>query len=105
MTSRIEVHATPWQEVVLACRKCGKKLGNEGFGPDGDQALPRALRSVLRRDGRRQEVRVVETRCLGLCPKRAVAVLLASRPGTLLAVGAGTPAEIVMTRLTGLGGR
>ena len=99
MAGTIETHPTPWREVVLACRKCGKKLGNKGFGPSKDDTLPRALKAELRRTGRRHDVRVVETRCLGICPKRAVTVLLARNPGEVMEVPAGTPASDVLARL------
>ena len=95
----IDIHPTAWREVVLVCRKCGKKLGNEGFGPGGQASLPRALKAQLRRTGRRQEVRVVDTRCLGVCPKRAVSVLRAGRPGEVLTVPPGTGALAVLDRL------
>ena len=97
----VEVHATPWRDVVLVCRKCGKKLDNEGFGPSGTDTLPRALKAALRAAGRRRDVRVAETKCLGLCPKRAVAVVLSRRPGEIMAAPAGTPAAAVLGRLDG----
>ena len=95
----IEAHPTPWRDVVVACRKCGKKLDDEGFGTDGDQTLPRALKSTLRAAGPRRDVRVVESKCLGLCPKKAVAVVLARNPGEILAVPPGTPAARLLDRL------
>ena len=95
----LDVHPTPWHDVVLVCRKCGKKLGNAGFGPSGSDTLARALKDGLRQGGRRRDVRVAETRCLGLCPKRAVAVLLSRSPGEIMAVPAGTPAAAVLGRL------
>lgn len=101
MTAGIEVHPTAWQDVILVCHKCGKKLDDGGFGPDGDQSLVRALRQALRAAGRRREVRVMETRCMGLCPKRAVALVRAGRPGEILAVPAGTPAQAVLDRDAG----
>jgi predicted metal-binding protein len=86
---------TPWQDIVLVCRKCSKKLDG-GFGPDGDESLGRAMKQMLRATGRRQSVRVIETKCLGLCPKRAVTLLRGSRPGEMLAVSAGTdPAALL----------
>ena len=35
-----------WQNAVLVCRKCSKKLDG-GFGPDGDERLAKALRKRL----------------------------------------------------------
>jgi len=76
---------TPWREVVLVCGKCSKKL-HGGFGPDRDDTLARVLKQALRSAGRRREIRVIETKCLGLCPKDAVTVLPAAAPGALLTV-------------------
>lgn len=76
---------TQWREVVLVCSKCSKKL-HGGFGPDSDKTLSRTLKQALRDAGRRREVRVIETKCLGLCPKDAVTVLQAGAPDALLTV-------------------
>lgn len=95
----IGLHPTPWRDVVLVCRKCVRKLDGEGFGPERDQALPRALKAELRQAGRRRDVQVVETKCLGLCPKGAVSVMAGHRPGQLLAVAPGTPAQAILARL------
>jgi predicted metal-binding protein len=85
---------TPWQEIVLVCRKCSKKLDG-GFGPDGDATLGQAMKQMLRATGRRRAVRVIDTKCLGLCPKGAVTLLRGSRPGEMLAVPGGTdPAAV-----------
>ena len=35
-----------WQQAVLVCRKCSKKLDG-GFGPRGDERLAKALRRHL----------------------------------------------------------
>jgi predicted metal-binding protein len=94
-TNGIKTIPTPWREIVLVCRKCSKKLDG-GFGPDGDEKLGAVLKQSLRAAGRRREVRVIEAKCLGLCPKGAVTVLRGSQPGALLAVSAGTsPADLL----------
>jgi predicted metal-binding protein len=80
---------TPWQDIVLVCRKCSKKLDG-GFGPDGGQRLGPAVKQMLRTTGRRRSVRVIETKCLRLCPKGAVTMLRGSQPGEMLAVPEGT---------------
>lgn len=81
-----------WGPVALVCRKCGKKLGG-GFGRKGRQDLVDAVKRHLKESGNRRALRVVETGCLGLCPKGAVAVALSDR---VLLVGAGTePEEVV----------
>ena len=98
MPNLIEATPTAWDQVILVCRKCSKKLGG-GFGPDGSDTLPRTLKQELRATGRRRSVRVIETKCLGLCPKGAVTVLPASQPGALLAVPRGTAAAALLARL------
>ena len=41
-------------------------------------------------------VLVVEAKCLGLCPKGAVAVIDGNRPGAMLRVARGTDAAVVL---------
>ena len=98
MPDRIASTPTNWDHVVLVCRKCSKKLDG-GFGPDGKDSLPRALKTELRQSGRRRSVRVIETKCLGLCPKGAVTVLPGSAPGAMLAVPEATPVADLLARL------
>ena len=93
---------TSWQDVVIVCAKCSKKLGG-GFGPDGDESLARALKRELRATERRQSVRVVESKCLGLCPNGAVTVVPGRRPGAMLVIPEGTSAAEVLHRSTMLG--
>lgn len=90
---------TDWTDVVLVCRKCAKKLGG-GFGPDGDQSLPKALRKeIAKREGgkpmkkpRRKGARVavVEIDCLDICPKGAAVVVPAGAPSRWRSVPRGT---------------
>lgn len=88
----------PWTELVVLCRKCSRKLDG-GFGPDQDCSLRSALRDTLREQGRRRSVRIVETKCLGVCPKKGVTMMAASRPGRVFVVPAGTAAKDVLTLL------
>ena len=98
MPDPIATTTTQWEQVVLVCRKCSKKL-HGGYGPDGKDSLARALKLGLRDAGRRRTVRVVETKCLGLCPKGAVTVLPAGAPGSLLSVPRATPAAEILALL------
>lgn len=85
----------PWHSVVLVCRKCTRKLDG-GFGKKGKHALADVLEDALHDVGRRREVRVVETDCLDICPKRAVAVVCAARPSEVLTVPEGAdPADLL----------
>jgi predicted metal-binding protein len=94
----IDARPTPWKSVLLLCGKCARKMDG-GFGPDGRDTLRTALRTELKKQGRRRDVRIVETKCLGLCPRKAVTLLDASRPGELLAVPRKTDASDVLARL------
>jgi len=98
VTPSIRAAITPWEEVVLVCRKCSRKLDG-GFGKDGDSTLRTELKLALRKAGRRRQVRVVETGCFSICPKRAVSVMQGSRPGEMLVVPKGTDAADVLRRL------
>lgn len=94
--------STPWTQVVLVCRKCGKKLDG-GFGGKRKDSLKSHLRQALRQAGRRRDVRVLETACFGICPKRGVTALNATHPGTLHVIPAGAPAEEALGTLLGDG--
>ncbi len=91
-----------WRDVVLVCRKCGKR---GGFGPDGDETLAKALRRSLDDgEGRkvkalRRAVGVVEVGCLDICPKHAVVVMKGSDPRSMLLVPKGTEMAEVLGRL------
>lgn len=97
---RIEAVATPWREVVLICGKCSRKLDG-GFGRKGKHALRAELKDALRAAGRRRSVRVAETGCLGLCPKRAVSVLRGGRPDRILAIPARMDPAAVLRHVLG----
>lgn len=97
MSDTIRSVPVKWRSFVLVCGKCSRKLDG-GFGKKGKHALDDALRGILKAAGRR-ELRVVKTGCLGLCPKRAVTVAWAGRPGELMAVPEGTEPEAVLARL------
>ena len=76
-----------WCDTVLVCGKCSKKVDG-GFGPKGKQSLAKLLRKSLGLGkGRKAALGIVETKCLGICPKGAVVV---ARLGDWLIVPAGT---------------
>jgi predicted metal-binding protein len=88
-----------WEEVVLVCRKCSKKVDG-GFGPKGKTSLRKALRKELHlKKGRRARVGVVEADCLKLCPKDAVTVVLGSEPGQWRKVPRGADIKEVAAEL------
>ena len=101
-----------WNDVVLVCRKCSKKLKG-GFGPDGDDTLAKALRQeIARSDGgkprkpkrRGTHIAIIEVGCLDVCPKNAVVTINASTPGEWVLVPRGTDAADVLGRLQLKGG-
>lgn len=99
MTKPIKSVATPAASLIAICAKCGKKLGG-GFGDGGGQSLGKALRRTLGLPKpKRARVRIVETQCLKLCPKGAVAVVHGGDPATILVIPAGTPVMAIARRL------
>lgn len=95
----IKAVKTDWSQVVLVCRKCSKKLDG-GFGAQGDQSLGKALRRATGGGkGRKAGVGVIAVGCFDLCPKDAVVVANASRPGEWVVVPRGAPIEAVTQRL------
>jgi len=89
-----------WAGAILVCGKCSKKVGG-GFGPKGKTSLVKALRKAdgLGK-GRKARVGVIETRCLGICPKNAVMLVDTRHPDRWLAVPAGADVADVAAGLT-----
>ncbi len=99
-TMPIKAAKTRWQDVVLVCRKCSKKLDDEGFGPDGDKSLKKALKKYLKAGkGRKAEITVRWTDCFDVCPKKAVVAVNAARPSEMLIVEPGTDLLEIKARL------
>ena len=99
MSAGVRLHRSKWQESVLVCRKCSKKLDG-GFGPDGDKTLKKALRKYLKAGkGRKAELAVIETGCFDVCPKDAVIAVNAAAPKQLLIVPVGADLLEVKARL------
>lgn len=91
--------AANWTGAVLVCGKCSKKIDG-GFGERGRTSLTKALRALLGlKKGRKAAFGVVETRCLGICPKNAVVMIDTAQPGTWRIVPAGMPVEEVAALL------
>jgi hypothetical protein len=82
--------------VVLECGKCRRKLGADG------KAIRKALKHALK-GGRWGKVRLVETRCFSLCPKRRQ-VLASARSLSdhrLLVIQTTSSVEAALTYLLG----
>lgn len=74
MKPAIRTVATCSEILVAICKKCGKKVGG-GFGDGGTASLRKALTKHLDLPKwKRSPIRIVETGCMKLCPKGAVAV-------------------------------
>jgi hypothetical protein len=84
----------PFEDAVLICGKCVRRLGAPG----------KALRKDLKKAAKRRrppKIRLVETRCFDLCPKRRV-VLASARTlaqGRLLVVEPGLAPDAALDRL------
>ena len=100
-TREIRTLPTPWQSIILLCGKCARKLDG-GYGPEKDATLRSALRMALKEAGHRRDVRIIETRCMGICPKKAVTVVNASRPGIIFVIPVSTPPAEVLKAIAGL---
>ncbi len=98
MTHSIDSRPTPWKTVLLLCGKCARKLDG-GFGQKGKDTLRAALRAEIRERGHGRDVRIVETRCMGLCPKKAVTALNASCPQRILTIPRRTDAADALAQL------
>lgn len=64
-----------------------------GYGPKGKDTLRTVLREGLAGLGRHRQTRIIETRCMGVCPKKSVTVLNPAQPGRLLIIPRGTSAK------------
>lgn len=98
VAGQIDSREAAWQDLVILCRKCGGKLKG-GFGDKGRDNLRSALRDSLREAGRRRDVRIIETDCLGICPKGGVVAMRGSEPGRILIVPQGQAAGQVLETL------
>ncbi|KQM65667.1 hypothetical protein ASE75_05350 [Sphingomonas sp. Leaf17] len=93
-----------WQGAVLVCGKCSKKVGG-GFGASGKTGLAKALAKATGGGKRRKDpLGIVETKCLGICPKGAVVLVDTARPGEWLLIPAGTAIDDVVGQLRGRSG-
>lgn len=70
-----------------------------GYGTKGKDSLRNILSEAFRAKGQRRNVRIIETRCIGICPKKAVAALNASRPDKILIIPKGTTANEAVAQL------
>ncbi len=98
LAARIRQAKAPFAETVLLCSKCARRFPDDRGAKGVRSALKSALKS--RRWGK---VRVVETKCLDLCPKRRLVLASASTlfNHKLVVVDAGFDADAALTQLLG----
>jgi predicted metal-binding protein len=94
------IRHTPWKTVILLCGKCARKMDG-GFGHKGKDSLRQVLRGELAARGQRRDVRIIETRCIGICPKKSVTAINASSPGRILTVPKKTAADEALNLILG----
>ena len=98
-TTPIRAVTTASTVLVAICKKCGKKVGG-GFGDGGGKSLAKALRKELHLPKlKRSPIRIVETGCMKLCPRRAVAVTTSRAPGLIYVIPQETPVADVAAHL------
>ncbi|WP_236960169.1 (2Fe-2S) ferredoxin domain-containing protein [Methylobacterium durans] len=99
-TGRPRTAKTKLSEIVLVCAKCAKRQSV------GKRAVRRLLKSGLKGTHPKRKVRIVETGCLGPCPKRALAVATGAslaRGRVVLLDPAATPESAIMAILPEFG--
>ncbi|MGP7795109.1 (2Fe-2S) ferredoxin domain-containing protein [Sphingomonas sp. CLY1604] len=99
MASPLTAVRSEWRGAVLVCGRCSKKLDG-GFGKKGRRPLAKVLRKILGlKPGRKAALGVVETRCLGICPKGGVVLVDSRAPERWLVVREGADVAELAARL------
>lgn len=89
-----------WDRVLLVCGKCSKRLGG-GFGRKGRTSLTKALRRHLglKKSRKGGPLCIVETRCLGVCPRNAVTMIDGLESSEWLLVSVGTDMAVLVSEI------
>ncbi|MBS1802230.1 MAG: hypothetical protein JST28_02625 [Acidobacteria bacterium] len=85
MASDLKSYPASWEgEIILACRKCQKKLRQHGESPD----LARLKKAVKRLNKEHPDhlLHVVNVPCMDLCPKGGVTVCCPAREPNQLSI-------------------
>gem|GEM_PF-1868564 len=85
MPNVLKSYPPTWEgELLLACRKCQKKLK----GQPGMRALAKLKKTIKRRNKEHPNaaLHLVSVPCLNLCPKRAVTVCLPAKRDVMVSV-------------------
>lgn len=67
-----------WKQIVMVCKDCEKR--SKAPKKFGARQVAKALSSALRQ-ARQPKTRIVQTTCMGLCPKKALAVAAPAADG------------------------
>jgi hypothetical protein len=89
---RIQSLPTPWKTILLFCGKCTHKLDG-GYGLEDKDTIKAALRRKLAKKGLRRQVSIIETRCMDVCPTKAVTAFNPARSDRILSVPKRTSAH------------
>lgn len=99
MAPQLKHVPSAWTGAILVCGKCSKKIDG-GFGKKGRTPLAKVLRKILGlKKGRKAALGVVETRCLSVCPRAAVALVDGRDPHRWLVVPQGANVAELAARL------
>ena len=66
----------PWDDVVFVCGRCVRRSGGED-----EPSLRKWIKRALESRGLSDRIRVVESGCLDLCPKKGVVLVRGSELG------------------------
>ena len=66
----VQLARSPWTDLVLVCSKCARKAGAKSFRKD--------LKGALKKAGSGKRIRLADTSCLDLCPKKRIVLALGS---------------------------
>lgn len=99
MATELKRVRSDWQGALLVCGKCSQKVDG-GFGKKGRTPLTKMLRKILGlKKGRKAALGVVETRCLGLCPRGGVVLVDSRSPREWMIVPQGADVAELAARL------
>jgi predicted metal-binding protein len=85
MGNGLKSYPPTWEgELLLACRKCQKKLK----GKPGMRALAKLKKSIKRRNKAHPEaaLHLIGVPCMDMCPKGAVTICLAGKQPVILSL-------------------
>jgi hypothetical protein len=85
MAHSLKSYPPSWDgDLLLACRKCQKKLK----GAPGMRALAKLKKTIKRRNKQHQEaaLHLISVRCMDMCPKGAVTICLPANQKPMLSI-------------------